>query len=307
MAVEQFPPTMNHRLEYAGLRLTTFLVGVLPREVSLRFGAMLGWIAWVVLRIRRSVVLKNLDLAFGDETSPPQRRRTALRSYMSIGRFAVEFARQRRIDESFFERFISVDSPERIEEVRNAGGLIGIGFHLGNWELLGVVQAWLGIEVSFLVGDQRNRLVDDYINRLRSSHGIRLIRRDVAMREIIRTVRAGGVVCWLSDQDAGRNGIVVDFFGYPASTPRGAAAFAVKLGRPIACMYLVREKGSHHRLIASPLFWPSTELKGDEAERELTQRYTSHLESVVRRYPEQYWWPHRRWKTTGLYSGGSAE
>lgn len=294
----------GHVLEYAALRAVCVFVGLLPLRLALLFGAGLGWVAWSVLRIRRSVVLTNLTLAFPD-LKDRKRRRIACRSYSSIGRFAVEFARQGRVNRQYFRKYISVEKPELVKRISEADGVVGLGFHFGNWELLGVVQAYLGIDVSFLVGEQRNRLVDEYINSLRASHGIRLIRRDGAMRGIISTIRSGGVVCWLSDQDSGRSGVLVDFFGYPASTPRGAAAFACKLGKPIACMYLVRIRGPYHRVIASPLFQPRKDLEREEAETELTQRYTAHLQSVIERHPEQYWWPHRRWKTTGLYEDGS--
>jgi KDO2-lipid IV(A) lauroyltransferase len=72
-------------------------------------------------------------------------------------------------------------------------------------------------------------------------------------------------------------------------------------------MYLVRTGGPCHKVIASPLFEPRKDLEREEAEAELTQRYTAHLQSIIERYPEQYWWPHRRWKTTGLYEDSREE
>lgn len=296
---------IRHRLEYILLRVTVWKLGLLPLRMALKAGAALGWIAWRVLKIRRTVSMINLGQAFPDQSSD-ELDRTGLESYMNAGRFMVEFARQDRLDEEHIARHVEVDGDSRevLQEALSLSrdrGLIGLSFHFGNWELLGVAQRRLGFDVSFLVGQQRNRLVDRFINRLRSSHGLEIITRDAAMRRIVRIARSGGIVCWLSDQDAGTDGLVVDFFGYPASTPRGAAAFSVKLGMPILVGFMVRERGPDHRLVFGGLLHPRDDLPREEAELELTRRYTSLLEDMVRRHPELYWWPHRRWMTTGLY------
>ena len=294
---------LRHRLEYMALRITVWTLGLFPLRAALWAGAALGWTAWRVIKIRRRISMINLRQAF-PERDEEELERTGLESYKNAGRFMVEFARQDRLDDEHIARHVKVDEDSRevLEEALSLEtGLIGLSFHYGNWELLGVAQRRLGFDVSFLVGQQRNRLVDDFINRLRSSHGLEIITRDAAMRRIVRIARSGGIVCWLSDQDAGRDGLVVDFFGYPASTPRGAAAFSVKLDMPILVGFMVREEGPDHRLVFGGLLRPREDLPREEAELELTQRYTSVLEEMVRRHPELYWWPHRRWMTTGLY------
>ncbi|NLP04832.1 hypothetical protein GX411_02625 [Candidatus Fermentibacteria bacterium] len=292
-------PTLRHILEYAALRSVVFLLGLLPLRAALVFGAALGRLAWM-LGTRRRVSLANIRQAFpgiGDREA----RRIGSRSYASAGRFMVEFARQDRLGVRHLEKFVTVRTPEVLEEFARTGG-IGVGFHFGNWELLGMIVRKAGADVSLLVGKQHNSLVDGFINRLRSSHGIGLITRDGAMRGIFRTVKSGGAVCWLSDQDAGRNGVIVDFFGFPASTPRGAAAIAVRTGCPVYPMFLIREKGPRQTAVMFEPILPRTDLPAEEAERILTQEYTLRLEEMVRAYPDHYWWAHRRWKTTGLYS-----
>jgi KDO2-lipid IV(A) lauroyltransferase len=290
-------------MEYAALRAAVWVPNLLPLRAALCLGSALGWMAWRVFRIRRDVCMTNLRMAFpsaGDDRLD----RIGLRSYRNVGRFVMEFARQPRLGERHLRRYVRLSDPERVQRYKAMEtGVIGLSFHFGNWELLGVIQKMLGFDIHFLVGRQRNRLVDDFINRLRAAHGIELISMDSAMRRIVRIARQGGMVCWLSDQDAGGDGLVVDFLGCPASTPRGAARFSVKLGVPILCGFLVRKQGPEQVLELSELLYPDPDLSGEEAERELTQRYTDVLAEMVRRHPEQYWWPHRRWKTTGLYDG----
>ncbi len=292
-------PGLRHIVEYAALRASVFALGVLPLEAALGVGAALGRAAWLI-GIRRRVSLVNIRQAFPG-IGRREARRIGSRSYASAGRFMTEFARQDRLDGRHLEKFVTVRNPEVLERFAGSGG-IGVGFHFGNWELLAAIIRKAGADVSILVGEQHNRLVDGFINRLRSSHGIGLITRDGAMRGIFRVVRSGGAVCWLSDQDAGRNGVKVDFFGFPASTPRGAAAFAVRMGCPVYPAFLVREKGPRQTAVFTEPIMPRTDLPAEEAERVLTQEYTRRLEEMVRAHPDHYWWAHRRWKTTGLYS-----
>ena len=293
--------TLAHKIEYALTRLTGFFLSIVPLQCSLFGGALLGRIAWL-LGVRRKVSRINISTAFPEKSSA-EVNRIGSASYANSGRFMVEFIRQRRMGRKYFEKYITVEKTAALEKALNhTTGVIGLTFHFGNWEYYGVSNAFLGKEISFLVGKQRNSLVDGYINRLRSSQGAKLLTRDVSMRGIIKIARKGGIVCWLSDQSAGKNGLVVDFFGHPASTPRGAAAFSVKLNMPITCGFMVREKGPYQRFVVKEFLLPNPDLPKREAEIELTQRYTKVLEEMIKEYPELYWWSHRRWKrTTGLY------
>lgn len=293
-------PTVRHLLEYAALRTAVLLLGLLPLRLALLKGAAAGYAAWI-LGVRRRVSMTNLELAFPD-LSRRERARIGARSYANFGRFTVEFARQRKLGRRHIEKYVRVENPAIMERLGEEGG-IGLAFHFGNWELLGVLQSYCGVSTSLLVGRQHNALVDGFVNTLRSVHGIGLISRDGAMRAIFRTIREKGVVGWLSDQDAGRAGVVVDFFGMPASTPRGAAAFAVKLGCPVYPTFMVRERGPYHTAVYTEPILPRKDIPAEQAEIELTQLYTRRLEEMVRRRPDLYWWPHRRWKTTGLYGG----
>jgi KDO2-lipid IV(A) lauroyltransferase len=290
--------SVKHILEYAMVMACVALASALPWGLALAWGALLGYKAWF-LGIRRGVVMANLRQAFPGEDAAALRRIGA-RSYANAGRTMIEIARQRRIDARFIERNVVVDGPENQQVLKQEGG-IGLAFHYGNWELTGILQRYLAGETSFLVGEQHNPLVDGFINRLRAAHGVKLITRDGAMREIFRTLREKQVVCWLSDQDAGRNGLVVDFFGWPASTPRGAAAFSVKTGCAVVPIVLVRERGCRQRLIYGRPIRASKDLPADQAELEVTRQYTAWLEEMIKPRPDLYWWAHRRWKTTGLY------
>ncbi len=299
--------TLLHRIEYALIRTVIFFAGLLPVRCALALGACLGWISWSVLGVRKKIVMMNLLQAFPDK---PLREldRIGLHSYMNSGRFMLEFARQDRMGEDYIAKHVIVDDPETLDALKALSGAIIITGHFGNWELFGVVCRYKLGDVAFLVGRQSNGLVDAYINRMRSIHGIELYNRRSAVKGVLKSMKRAGYVCWLSDQDAGDSGVIIDFFGYPASTPRGAAAFSVKLGVPVVPAVLVREgKGPDHRLVIGKPVYPDRNLSPEEAEKEVTQKYTTQLERMIIRNPELYWWAHRRWKTTGMYGNRKRE
>lgn len=301
MTASEHQITFGHRIEFLALKFVAWWVNIIPLRLALAWGAGLGWLAWTVLGIRKAVVLINLGQAF-PEKSLKERKAIGLVSYMNAGRFMIEFTRQKKLNSAYIEKHVSWHDPghrNMIESLET--GVIGLSFHHGNWEMMGVLMKYTFGDVAFLVGEQHNFLVDGLINDLRSSHGIELYSRDAAMRGVISSIRRKGMVCWLSDQDAGRKGLIVDFFGYPASTPRGAAAFSLKLKAPICCIFLERQQGAEQKLFISEPLYPRYDIPKEEAEVELTQRYTKILEERVRQRPDLYWWAHRRWKTTGLY------
>jgi len=292
--------TFSHKMQYYLIRVVTFCISLVPLRCALAFGACLGWFAWRVVHIRSAVVLKNLTLAFPDKTEK-EHDRIAVQSYINTGRFMMEFARQKRVNRKYIEKYIEIDD-EALQQLRNLDtGCLIISGHYGNWELYAIAFAYLLDDHSLLVGELKNSLVDAYINELRASHVTECFDARGVVRGVFKVMKCGGTVLWLSDQEAGKDGIKVDFFGYPASTPRGAAAFSVKLNVPVVLGVLVRKKGPYQKLILFSPIYPDPKISREDAEKKITQEYTAELEKMIRMHPEMYWWVHRRWKSTGLY------
>jgi KDO2-lipid IV(A) lauroyltransferase len=135
------------------------------------------------------------------------------------------------------------------------------------------------------------------MNDHRRIFNIGLIEMGVAARGVIKAVKQGRMVCMLSDQDAGSDGVIVDFLGRPASTPKGPAAFAIKTGTPLACGFIVREGARQRIILTPPIEFTSSGNKENDI-KNLTQGYTSLIEQYVREHPDHWFWPHRRWKST---------
>jgi KDO2-lipid IV(A) lauroyltransferase len=142
---------------------------------------------------------------------------------------------------------------------------------------------------------QRNPLFNASIVAARKRLGLHLIPRREASKEAMQKLRAGRIVAFVADQNAGRSGVFVPFFGRLASTHRGAALLAVRSGAPMFFAAAVRE-GSDYCGITEEIT-ESREGELEDVVRRLTAAFTASLERLVRRWPEQYFWHHRRWKT----------
>lgn len=291
------PITLSHRLEYAAARTLQILICALPASAAREIGAGLGSLAYAV-GIRREVVLDHLSRVFGEERSKAELARIARESYRNFGRTTFEFGRFPRLDARAIEETVSLEGGEHLDRALAEGkGAILVAGHFGNWELAATL-ATRGYPLTFLVGEQHNTLVDGLMNRLRARFGVEIVPLTGSLMGVLRALRRNRIVAMLSDQDAGRSGIFVDFLGLPASTPYGPGRIAARTGAPVVPGNAVRRPGGRHSLVFRPPVPPAPEgASPEEAARHYTQAYTTALEDFVRRHPEQYFWMHRRWKT----------
>jgi len=289
---------VSHVLEYGAVGFMARAARILPLGWALAFGAFLGWLAWDIFRVRRRVALDNLRHALGPETSEGERVAIGRRSYMNFGRFVVEFSRFPLLSKKTLQERVTHRGMEHLDGAFAGGrGVILLASHFGSWELQGVSFAILGYPMHFLVGEQHNRAVDDLMNHLRRGTGVGIIPKGYALRGVIQALRKNEMVGLLGDQDARRRGVFVEFFGRPASTPRGPASFALKTGALIVPSFIIRKKaGRHEVVVETPIeAVPSGDREADI--RRVTQAHVRVLERYVRAHPDHWFWPHRRWKT----------
>lgn len=291
-------PTFRHRLEYAGFRLARAVLRSLPESWALGAGALLGWVAGAVLRIRRPVVDENLTRAFPDRDEG-WRRRVAVASYRHLGREAVATFRLSGEPREVMVAHTEVVGLDALREALADGrGAVVASGHLGNWEVGGAALASRGVPVDAVAFRQRNRLFDRDLVANRERLGMRVIPRGEASRAVFRSLEKGRVAALVADQDAGRRGLFVDFFGVPASTARGPAVFSLRSGAPLflAIALVLPGRPYRCRLHLEPVAY---EPRGDVSTdvRGLVRAQVLALEAWVRDHPEQYFWQHRRWKT----------
>ena len=138
--------------------------------------------------------------------------------------------------------------------------------------------------------------LDRLMLRIRRASGMNMIARETAPSQIVRVLRGGGVVAILTDQDARKDGIFVDFFGRPTSTLPTPAVLSFRFGAPIVPVNIYRERGRHVIIFDTPI-WPDDFAAEENPSRAVTQRLAARLESFVREHPDQWFWLHLRWKT----------
>lgn len=282
-------------VEYAAVRAALSLVGRIPIDASQRIGAAIGVAAFDLVRARRTTSIDNIRASLG--VARGEATRIARASYANSGRCLMEFAAFAHMTPPEILDLVSIEGLENFERVRDEGkGGVIVSAHLGNFELITAGLAAAGYAVYGLVGQQSNSRVDDVMNDLRRKQNVGIITRAAALRKVLQVLSEGGMIAMLPDQDARKLGIMVEFLGRPASTVRGPALFAIRRGCAILPAFVTRTGTRHVLTLETPLYADPT---GDEDERvrDLTQRYTDRFTARIRLRPDEYFWPHRRWKT----------
>jgi KDO2-lipid IV(A) lauroyltransferase len=286
------------RLEFIALLLLYRASLLLPQRWVVPWGRGLGRLVFHILPLRRTVVLENLRASFGPQLGETEIRRLARRTYENLGITLVEFCRLQGLGREQILALADLEGAENLDACLESGtGAILTSGHFGNWELLGAVLAARGYPIRYLIKSQSNPYVDHMQNEIRRRAGIGVIRQGAMVRELIRALRRREFVGILGDQDAGRQGIFVEFLGRPAAVARGPATFAQRTGSPLVPTAIVRRPDGGHRVFISRPIAPLPGVDEETAVRELTRAHTARLEEIIRRHPEQYFWVHRRWKT----------
>ena len=286
-------------LEYGAAILLLGTFGFMPRKVAHRTGAALAWLGFHLARRQRAAGLKNLQMAF-PELGAPERERILRGSFRNLGRLLAEFSHFPELQKGNISEVVFHEGLDNyLEGLRRGRGIIFMTAHFGAWELSSFAHSIYGYPLKFVVRPIDNSKIDALITRYRTLGGNRPIRRRSAAREILEALRNNESVGILFDQNTTRDeGIFVDFFGIPAATTPAIATFALRTGAAVLPGFLIWEEHLRkHRLH----FDPPVELitTGDLAYdvMENTKRFNKILEGYVRRYPDQWLWIHRRWKT----------
>jgi Kdo2-lipid IVA lauroyltransferase/acyltransferase len=292
-------PRFGQRLEYWALRVMVGVVGILPRGLARAVGAALGWVVWLLLGRLRRVGLRNLEIAFPEKTEA-QRREILRGVYRSLGWQLGEFCKMRRYTAEQAAKFIRYAGLENYLAARAKGkGVFVLTGHLGAWELSSFFHSLVGYPMSMVIRRLDNPLVDAYVNGIRSLHGNSVIHKDDFARGLLTAMHRGDTVGILMDTNmTPPQGVFVPFFGVQACTASGLARVALRSGAAVLPGFLVWEQSEKQYVLR---FGPELELihSGDAAADVVanTALFTATIESYIRRYPEQWLWVHRRWKT----------
>ncbi len=286
--------------QYILIRAFSLLINLFPEGIALQIGRLLGGLAFYLDSNHRKVALQNLKLAFGNERSKEELFLIAKRTFQNMGMTMVEFFRIPKMDQRIFKKKITIKGMENVKEIienRNNGVLLLLS-HFGNWELMAVLPKFLGLPISVVTRPiKKNRWLDRMVSEIRRSCGIELINKEKASREVLRHLSEKRFVGILIDQRAKRSECVwVDFFGKRAPTTPALAVLAMRTGVPVIPVFMVRNGFKKHTLIVErPISFVRTgDIKKDVVAN--TKIINDTLERMIRLYPEQWFWVHRRWE-----------
>lgn len=287
-----------HLVEYAGLRLLMILTSRLSPNTASWLGARLGDLVFYVVRSRKKLVMEQLVRAFNASGNTRNLRKMARSVYRQLGRTATEHARLLAKETKDVRDRLTISGENHIEQARRKGrGVILITGHFGYWELLGATVASLGHPITVVAKDLHNPAVNRLILAARERLGMGVTNMNTAATPILRALRRNECVGLLADQDAGPDGVFIDFLGSPASTYQGPAVFALRTGAAIIPCFIIRCGAEQHRVcFEAPI---NVVASGDDsADIEIiTQTYTNVLADYILDYPDHWFWVHRRWKS----------
>jgi len=245
---------------------------------------------------RRKIMLENLDKAFEGTLSERELKRIARGSWISLVRTAIEFLSMPRHLGNVCE-LIDLKGEDYLKDALSEGkGVILMVAHLGNWELGGATMAELGYPFCAIVRPQEVGVGEQLISSIRSRMGVDVISKKNALMAALRALKENKVVAILVDQHSRKNGVVVDFFGRPASTLASPAVLSLKTGCPVLPSFPIRMPDGSFVGFWEPAIHPVDENGRERDVVELTQEYTNLVEKYVRKYPDQWMWMHRRWR-----------
>ncbi len=299
---------MHENLEYWLVVAVARSLGFIPRRVARLLAGLLAFaVYWLFGRLRR-VGVRNLELALPELSS--KARTEILRGvYQHLGWQLVEFCRMTRYTPENTRNWIRTDGLDHFLAAQAHGkGVLVVTGHLGAWELSSFYHSLMGHPMGMVIRRLDNRRLDDFVNGIRCMHGNRILHKDDFARGLLTAMRAGKTVGILMDTNmTPPQGAFVKFFGMDACAATGLAHVARKTGAAVLPGFMLWEPTERQYVLH---FGPQIEIPHtSDAQADIlagTQLCTAAIESWIRRYPDQWLWIHRRWKTRpagepGLY------
>ena len=286
-------------LVYRGFRLFQMFMHMFPVTWSYVTFRLMADVVWRFNRKHRRRAIEHVKRSFPDWPEEKCRRvaKASIRSFFYLG--LESLFSPRLVRPETWHHYVRLEDPEpylrAMLERRSA--VTFVTGHYGNFEMLAYTMSVVGFPFYAVARALDNRYLDSYLRRVRHASGLTILDKKGVSERADAILAGRDALGWVADQDAGRKGLFVDFFGRAASTYKAIALFAMRYDTPIIVGHAVRMDRKYHfkiqiHRIIEPADWK------DRADplRWITQEYTHELEQAVREHPEQYMWAHRRWK-----------
>ena len=274
--------------EFVLLLLNT--LGLIPLNLRRQIGSMLGSCLSFVFLSREKEIIKYQVIRFASELYDSNLPR---KIFSHFGRVIFENLNSSAVIKESKFTIISVSNVtlEEIKTLKN--GALALTAHLGNWDVLGGFFSSLGVPLHTIGRRARSNITQAILEKIRLDNGITTLWRDDehSAKEIVSLFKSGKLVAALIDQDTPVRSVFVDFFGTPAKTPNGIVTLANRFNRPIYISFITQEKNYSYSIYVE-------RVSPNLSEQEVLELYHKQLESIIRKYPEQWVWFHKRWRSS---------
>ena len=279
------------------LKILCKFFGLLPLPAALALGRGMGWVYGSVIRHHRRDAEKALERCL-PEKSDEERSLILKRMYRNLGMNAVELLRLASATNEYFKDYIEWEGEEHAHAALAAGkGMLVLTGHMGSWDLLCSIAPKFNFPTTIITKNIKNEAVNSQWMEIRNRFGLKFVPAHNSYRQCLIALRKNEIVGFAIDQNMiDKEGIFVDFFGKPACTTPGLAFMAAQSGAAVVPVFMIRLNNGKHLVKTLPAIPPPPDRK-PETIREYTQIYTKVMEDIIRQYPEQWIWVHRRWKT----------
>lgn len=283
------------------IKILSYLWFLLPRSWVRWLGGLVGFL-WVDLfRIRRQVIVQNLEIAF-PEWSEAKRKQIGRESVYNMGRGFFEFFTIPYLNKRWLETKVVFEGLEHYQKAleRNKGVLL-MSLHLGNGDLASAAVVMKGYPVTIITKIFKNKFFNELWFSFRGAQGVSYIdaHGPTTAFDILKTLKRQEGVIFVVDQFMGRPfGIETRFFGKTTGSAYGLSLFALKTKAPVIPIYTFEGEDRKMHVVFEPEV-PLEDLVSEDKEASMlaiTQRFNDKIEEIIRQHPEQWMWVHRRWK-----------
>jgi KDO2-lipid IV(A) lauroyltransferase len=285
-------------LQYLALRVLVVYLYLFDVETNLKTACFLGRLLWKYYHRGRQRALDNLHASY-PEKSEEWIRQTGRRSFEHIVMLAIDVLfTPRLVKKRNWRNYSRFKNAERTKWLMKEGnGLLMITGHYSNFEIIGYMMGLFGFNIYSIARPFDNKFINSYLYNVRKRVGQKIIDKKGASEIMDKITSQGATLCFIADQDAGRKGLFVDFFGRKASTYKSIGLLAITNNIPI-CVGCSRRIDNRFffEMCVQRIIFPEEWADKEDPLMWVTAEYTKAIEEFVREDPSQYWWLHRRWK-----------
>lgn len=285
-------------LAYLVLRVLVSFLMLFSVRRNLKTACFLGRLLWKHYHRGRKRALDNLRASFPDKDEE-WIWKTGKRSFEHIAMLAIDVLYTPKLvrKENWREYSYFVTAEHAKWLMKEGKGMLMVTGHYANFEIMGYMLGLFGFNVYSIARPLDNRFVSKYLYGVRENAGQKIIDKKGATAMMDELIKDGATLCFIADQDAGRKGLFVDFFGRKASTYKSIGLLAIQYNIPIGVGYTRRvDNKFRFEVGVNRVIMPDEWADKEDPLMWITQEYTKAIEDFVRQDPSQYWWLHRRWK-----------